>query len=50
MESINSTKLQNSKKANKISNIAKGLRVPFQKKQKYVKKNHRKKLTDVIIW
>ena len=49
MESINITKLQNSKKANKICNIAKGLRVPFQTKQKYVKKHYTKKLTDVII-
>ena len=39
MENINITKLQKSKKTNKIWIIAKGLRVPFQTKWKYVKKH-----------
>ena len=39
---MNITKLQKSKKTNKIWNIAKGLRVPFQTKQKYVKKHQEK--------
>ena len=42
MENINITKLQKSKKTNKIWIIAKGLRVPFQTKWKYVKKHQEK--------